>query len=80
MVDGLTVTSIPNRDQIYFFVFDLFYDTDKDPNAEQHAIELQKNMQVTVDKYYNSVIDGKMREKRFFWACFGEYDDYDMRK
>jgi hypothetical protein len=37
-------------------------------------------MQVTVDKYYNSVIEGKKREKRFFWACFGDYDDYDMRK
>jgi hypothetical protein len=33
MVDGLTVTSIPNRDQIYFFVFDLFYDTNKDEKA-----------------------------------------------
>jgi hypothetical protein len=69
--NDLTVTSIPHRDKIYFFSYDIFYDVKKDPNAEQKAEELQKNMETIVNKHYNSNDGG---EKRFFWASFGDVD------
>ena len=49
MVNGLTQTAIPLRDNVYEFSFDVFYNTERDPNAEQHAERLQLKMQKTVD-------------------------------
>lgn len=54
--NGLTVTSIPCRDEIYFFVYDLFYDNKKDKDAEKLAVSLQERMQVTVDNHFNSPV------------------------
>ena len=33
-VDGLTVTSIPHRNFVHNFVFDVFYNNDIDPDAQ----------------------------------------------
>lgn len=73
-VDGQTITSIPHRTSLHNFVYDLFYNTSIDPNAQKEAKKLQDKMQKTVDEHYSTKGVG---EKRFFWACF---DDFDMRK
>lgn len=73
-VDGQTITSIPNRSAIHNFVYDLFYNTSIDPNAQEEAKKLQAKMQKTVDQHYSTKGVG---EKRYFWACF---DDFDMTK
>lgn len=62
------------RDHVYQFSYDIFYDTASDPDAEQHAANLQAKMQRTVDEHFTTKSVG---EKRFLWACFG---DVDMRK
>ncbi len=49
IVDGLTLTSIPHRNFVYFFVYDIFYNTDNDPNAKNEAIALQQRMQSTIE-------------------------------
>lgn len=74
MVNGLTQTAIPNRDNVYSYSFDIFYNTERDPNAEQHAERLQLKMQKTVDEHFHTPGVG---EKKYLWACFG---DVDMRK
>ena len=58
-------TSIPRRDYVYCFVFDLFYDT----GYEQTAVKLQKEMQALVDSEYS-----KGQEQRVLWGSFGDYD------
>jgi len=63
VVDGLTVTSFPNRKFVWNFVYDLFYE----PGKEQRAIDLQNEMQVIVDNHFNK----DKQEKRFFWGTFG---------
>lgn len=73
-VNGQTITSIPHRAAIHNFVYDLFYNTSIDPNAQEEARKLQDKMQKTVDLHYSTKGVG---EKRYFWACF---DDFDMRK
>lgn len=73
-VDGQTITSIPNRAAIHNFVYDLFYNTSIDPNAQDEAKKFQARMQKTVDEHYSTKGVG---EKRYFWACF---DDFDMTK
>lgn len=40
-VDGITVTSIPFRNTVHYFVFDIFYNTAFDPDAEKKAIQYQ---------------------------------------
>lgn len=70
-VDGLTVTSIPHRNYIYNFVFDIFYNTKVDSNAEQQAIQLQDKMQKTIDNHF---VTPSVGEKRYFWGSFGDYD------
>ena len=74
MVNGLTQTATPMRDHVFQFSFDIFYDTNRDPDAELHATKLQAKMQRTIEKHFNTPGVG---EKRFLWACFG---DLDMRK
>lgn len=73
-VNGLSQTAIPNRDYVFQFTYDIFYKTEKDPDAERHAIQLHAKMQRTVDEHFHTPGVG---EKRFFWASFG---DTDMRK
>ena len=74
MVNGLSQTDIPLRNNVYEFSFDIFYNMERDPNAEQHAHRLQLKMQKTVDEHFHTPGVG---EKRFMWACSG---DLDMRK
>ncbi|QSJ14844.1 FAD-binding protein [Nostoc sp. UHCC 0702] len=62
------VTSIPHRDYVFCFVFDLFYRR----GFEKAAEELQKQMQIVVDKHFSS-----NQEQRVFWGSFG---DTDIRK
>ncbi|MEQ1505933.1 MAG: FAD-binding protein [Myxococcota bacterium] len=62
-------TSIPQRDYVFCFVFDLFYDVGRDGAAEA----LQARMQALIDAAYN---DG--RERRVFWGTFGETDITDQ--
>ena len=58
-------TSIPRRDLVFGFVFDLFYDT----GAEEKAEQLQADMQVIVDSEYSPA-----QEQRLFWGSFGDTD------
>lgn len=58
-------TSIPRRDYVYCFVFDLFYDT----GYEQAAVKLQKEMQSLVDSEYSPG-----QEQRVLWGSFGDID------
>jgi FAD/FMN-containing dehydrogenase len=58
-------TSIPHRDYVFCFVFDLFYRKD----YEQKAIDLQSRMQNIVDTHYSG-----NQEQRVFWGSFGDTD------
>ncbi len=40
-VDGLTITSIPQRDFVVILMFDISFDLNLDPNATEKAIESQ---------------------------------------
>jgi hypothetical protein len=63
-VGDLTITSIPHRNAVYSFVFDLFYEN----GYKERAIQLQRDMQGIVDKYFNR----DLQERRFFWGTFGD--------
>ena len=69
MIAGTTITSIPHRDMLYQFVFDLFYK----PGYEQRAISLQEQMQTILDSYFHN----DSHERRMFWGSFG---DTNMQK
>jgi hypothetical protein len=58
-------TSIPRRDFVFCFVFDLFYDTGK---AETAAL-LQQEMQSLIDTHFSG-----NQEQRLFWGSFGDTD------
>lgn len=58
-------TSIPRRDYVYCFVFDLFYDD----GYEQVAVDLQSQMQSIVDHDYSPG-----QEQRMHWGSFGDID------
>jgi hypothetical protein len=58
-------TSIPRRDLVFGFVFDLFY---SDGN-EQQAIDLQNEMQNLINAHYSGA-----QEQRLFWGSFGDPD------
>jgi FAD/FMN-containing dehydrogenase len=58
-------TSIPRRDFVFCFVFDLFYDSGKKPVAEQ----LQNEMQALIDVHFSPA-----QEQRLFWGTFGDTD------
>ena len=60
-----TDTSIPQRDYVYCFVFDLFYKN----GHEKTAINLQKKMQHLIDTHFNH-----NQERRVFWGTFGDTD------
>jgi hypothetical protein len=59
-------TSIPRRDLVYFFVFDLFYDEGFEDVAEQ----LQAEMQQIVSSVYTP-----QQEERLLW---GSFEDINM--
>jgi len=65
-VGGVTITSIPNRNIVYQFVFDLFY---RD-HAVEKAVALQAKMQSIVEDDFSNG-----QEKRFFW---GSFEDTNM--
>lgn len=58
-------TSIPRRDFVFCFIFDLFYDTGKKPVAEQ----LQNEMQALIDAHFSPA-----QEQRLLWGTFGDTD------
>jgi len=58
-------TSIPHRDYVFCFVFDLFYRQ----GFEQDAVILQEQMQSVVDQYFSGD-----QELRVFWGSFGDTD------
>ena len=58
-------TSIPQRDFVFCFVFDIFYDD----GSEQKAEGLQHEMQIIVDTEL-----GQSQERRLFWGSFGDTD------
>lgn len=58
-------TSIPHRDYVFCFVFDLFYKQ----GFEQNAVILQEQMQSVVDQHFSS-----NQEQRVFWGSFGDTD------
>jgi FAD/FMN-containing dehydrogenase len=58
-------TSIPRRDLVFGFAFDLFYDT----GYEEAAVKLQDDMQGLVDAEFSAT-----QEQRFFWGSFGDTD------
>ncbi len=58
-------TSIPQREFVFSFVFDLFYDD----GFEQTAEDLQQRMQLLVDIEFSPG-----QEKRLFWGSFGDTD------
>jgi FAD/FMN-containing dehydrogenase len=58
-------TSIPHRDYVFCFVFDLFYRK----GYEQKAIGLQDRMQIVVNEHFS-----KNQEQRVFWGSFGDTD------
>ena len=66
-------TSIPQRDYVYCFVFDLFYKR----GHEKTAVKLQEKMQNLIDTHYNND-----QERRVFWGTFGDTDisKLDVRK
>jgi hypothetical protein len=74
MVGDTTITSIPQRDVVYTFSFELFYT----PGNEGKAIDLQKDMQEIVDKYFHN----DSHERRSFHATFGDTNisNPDIRK
>lgn len=58
-------TSIPHRNYVFCFVFDLFY---RD-GFEETAEDLQKEMQTVVDEHFSG-----NQEQRVFWGTFGDTD------
>ena len=58
-------TSIPQRDYVYCFIFDLFYKK----GHEKTAVKLQKKMQHLVDTHFSNG-----QERRVFWGTFGDTD------
>ncbi len=58
-------TSIPRRDFVFFFVFDLFHEEDRLTEAEN----LQDEMQKIIDASYSHGDEG-----RLFWGSFGDID------
>jgi len=66
--DNRQVTSIPHRDYVYCFVFDLFYKN----GYKITAIEFQDAMQKIIDAHFNND-----QERRVFW---GSFDDTDISK
>lgn len=62
------VTSIPHRDYVYCFIFDLFYKSGFEDNAKQ----LQREMQNLIDAHFSTD-----QELRVFW---GTFDDTDISK
>ncbi|QEL19184.1 FAD-binding protein [Limnoglobus roseus] len=58
-------TSIPRRDIVYCFVFDLFYDEEMKPEAER----LQGEMQTLIDQHFSPG-----QERRLLWGSFGDTD------
>ena len=61
-------TSIPHRDYVYCFIFDLFFKR----GFEETANELQREMQHLVDTHFSQA-----QELRVFW---GTFDDTDISK
>ena len=59
-------TSIPHRDFVYCFVFDLFYEGSA---YESAAATLQEQMQDLVDQNFSPG-----QERRVFWGTFGDTD------
>lgn len=68
---GRTATSIPQRDYVYCFVFDLFYKS----GHEQDAIDFQQRMQQVVDTHFSPE-----QERRVFWGTFGQASDTKMKR
>ncbi len=66
-----TITSIPHRDSVFTFVFDLFYE----PGYEERATELQSDMQGIVNKYFHN----DSHERRVFWGSFGDTNISDPK-
>jgi hypothetical protein len=64
-VGDLTITSIPHRNYVYSFVFDLFYED----GHENRAIQLQDEMQRIIEAYG---FNNDSQERRFFWGTFGD--------
>jgi FAD/FMN-containing dehydrogenase len=58
-------TSIPHRDYVFCFIFDLFYRK----GYEETAVDLQQKMQIIVDKHFSG-----NQEQRVFWGSFGDTD------
>lgn len=58
-------TSIPRRDFVFCFIFDLFYDDGK----EQIAIDLQNEMQSLINTHFSVG-----QEQRLLWGSFGDPD------
>ncbi len=56
-------TSIPRRDFVFCFVFDLFHDDDA--AAEAEAVTLQDEMQTLIDAHFSGP-----QEQRLFWGTF----------
>lgn len=56
-------TSIPHRDYVFCFVFDLFYRE----GFEEDAEKLQDRMQAVVDQHFS-----ENQEQRVFWGSFGD--------
>ncbi len=67
---GRTSTSIPQRDYVYCFVFDLFYER----GHENDALDFQQRMQEVVDTYFSPD-----QERRVFWGTFGKPSDTNMK-
>lgn len=57
-------TSIPHRDYVFCFIFDLFYTKIV---FKKEAEDLQKEMQKLVDTHFS-----KDQEQRVFWGSFGD--------
>jgi hypothetical protein len=58
-------TSIPRRDFVFCFIFDLFYERGK----KSVAAQLQNEMQVLIDTHFSSA-----QEQRLLWGTFGDTD------
>ena len=65
------ITSIPHRDYVFCFVFDLFYRE----GYKSEAQRLQDEMQQLVDDHFS-----KDQEQRVFWGSFGDSNDTDISK
>ncbi len=58
-------TSIPRRDFVFCFMFDLFHDDDDDARAEAEGY--QAEMQTLIDAHFSGP-----QEQRLFWGSFGD--------